>query len=310
MTSASTERLDGKIFAQEGEKGKVWKVRPFQFVSLLDMIRFLPYAFIDSVWHLEVIEEDAYKHEDSFPSKLAEIDQKAYQAVINKMREHCEMLELDSALDQIKRIDSTIELGSNYGAYRAFAEESKQLLKCITTDLDKRLFFFVPPAETKYHEQKEPFGHEVAERFPEANEEIREAGNCYATGNNTACVFHLMRAVEHGARALVKRLKIKIGSGKDELPYPVELCDWGTIYTRLDEAVKKLPSRTSVKASERRAFYRHALTQFANFKDTWRNRISHTRVNYRDRPHLVMDAMDNTRHFMTHLVEGGLKEIK
>src|SRR5205085_5356579 len=112
--------------------------------------------------------------------------------------------------------------------------ELRDLREAVERGLTKKIFMYLPASDAEYYDQEALFGQEVATKFPQANKEIKEAGNCYATGNYTASVFHLMRAVEHGARALVKRLKIRRGTGPDDLPYPVELCDWGTIYGRLE----------------------------------------------------------------------------
>jgi hypothetical protein len=228
-------------------------------------------------------------------------------AVMNEIKEFLAGFEIDTG-QCFERIEYKIHYPEK--AKPKLSSSILELRNRINDEIKERLFMFVPAKDAEYYNHFALFGQNVASKFPKANEEITDAGNCYATGNYTACVFHLMRAVEHGARALVKRLSIKTGGGKDELPFPVELCDWGVIYTRLNAAVNKLPSRTSVKASDRRAFYSHAAAQFGNFKDAWRNRISHTRIDYRDRPHLVSDVIDNTRQFMQHLANGGLNEPK
>jgi hypothetical protein len=162
-------------------------------------------------------------------------------------------------------------------------------------------FILIPGEAAKYYNNTELFGPEVAARFPKANTEITEAGNCYATGNYTACVFHLMRAVEHGARVLVKAVGIK----RADLRHPIELSDWGALFNALNDALSKLRSRKSVGKSETHAFYSHAVAQFGNFKDAWRNKVSHTRVVYKEPQ--AMDVMINVRQFMQH-ISARLKE--
>lgn len=187
-----------------------------------------------------------------------------------------------------------------------------ELRNRINDEIKERLFMYIPTAEAKYYEQYALFGQDVALKFPEANKEITEAGNCYATGNYTACVFHLMRAAEHGARALVRALKIKVGKGKDELPFPVELCEWGQVVRVLNEVIYQLPhKRSSISASKRAGFFSEAVAHFAPLKDAWRNPLSHARFapgEYDE--YKAMSVMVNTRHFMKHLVSGGLKEPK
>jgi hypothetical protein len=56
---------------------------------------------------------------------------------------------------------------------------------------------------------KEPlFGQLVADRFPDAADDISEAGKCLALQRGTAAVMHLMRVVEVGLKALAKFLRI------------------------------------------------------------------------------------------------------
>src|ERR1051325_4437987 len=162
--------------------------------------------------------------------------------------------------------------------------------------LEQRKFIYMPSAEAEYYDQAELFGPEVCDKFPKANKEITAAGNCYAIGNYTACVFHLMRAVEYSGRRLVIALKVQGKLGK-----PLALCDWGDLMRALDEGVQSL-STGSRKNTHKKAtfeFYNHAVAQFRNFKDAWRNNVSHTRTTFM--PGVTKDIMDNTRQFMQHL---------
>lgn len=168
---------------------------------------------------------------------------------------------------------------------------------CIFRELSSRKFLFIPSTEAEYYDHAELFGTEVSERFPTANKEITSAGNCYATGNYTACVFHLMRAVEIGARCMVAALKVQSHLNG----VPVELCEWGTLAAALQKGVDALSvgSRTDKRKKEKHEFYSHALASFRNFKDAWRNNVSHTRTRYQQGG--TKDIMDNTRQFMQHL---------
>jgi hypothetical protein len=174
--------------------------------------------------------------------------------------------------------------------------EVRELKKDISNDLSDQLFLHIPKDKAGYHLQFELFGPDVKIKFPGANEEITAAGNCYATGNNTACVFHLMRAVEHGARVMVKGLRVT-----KKLVRRVELCDWGDLIIALEAGLKTVAvgRRRSLKVSEKSEFYNHAVGQFRNFKDAWRNNVSHTRKVYDASE--TKDIFDNTRQFIHHL---------
>jgi len=80
-----------------------------------------------------------------------------------------------------------------------------------------------------------------------------------------------------------------------------ELCDWGTLAAALQAGVDSLSAgtRTSLQRKRKFEFYNHSLASFRNFKDAWRNHVSHTREFYKAEQ--AKEVMDYTRQFMTHL---------
>ena len=222
----------------------------------------------------------------------------ATRKLVARIEREAERLKLSRVLDRLDKFNTDDELlhplAGEVFTLQHLHFQLGELHEDIQRVLAENKFMMISASEATYYNNPVLFGSDVAERFPKANKEITEAGNCYATGNNTACVFHLMRAVELGARALVRQLKVS-----KNLPRPAELCDWGTIVRELEKATNNLPKRTSVKVSETSAFYSHAVAQFRNFKDAWRNQVSHTRTTYDE--HQAMSVMSNTQQFMQHL---------
>lgn len=295
MTDTFTGLSNSKILAQDGEKGKVWDARPFQLVSLLDMLEFGLDQFAAILIRLLTILMDLEKRHET----NTQLSQDQREGVIAFMYEVCSFLaiyEIDVEGDTTRAIN---KLKDSEGRIKNLLYPYILALRNhITDELSKRKFMFIPTAEADYYEHYGLFGPEVAVKFPKANKEITAAGNCYATGNYTACVFHLMRTVEYGARKMVIALNVQ-----GQLGRPVELCDWGTLEKALDAGVKALSggSRTKMHKKTTFEFYSHAVAQFRNFKDAWRNNVSHTRKVYQ--PGQTKDIMDNTRQFMQHLAE-------
>jgi hypothetical protein len=60
-------------------------------------------------------------------------------------------------------------------------------------------------------------------------------------------------------------------------------------------------SRGDADKKAKLEYYSHAVGVFRNFKDAWRNKVSHVRHVYQ--PEETKDAMDNTRQFLQHLAE-------
>lgn len=172
----------------------------------------------------------------------------------------------------------------------------------ILQELSERVYLYLPSSEC--YERKELFGSDVALRFPQANTEITFAGNCFATGNYTACVFHLTRVVEIAARVLVSAL----GVGNEVKNFklvivPAKLATWDQLASALQKGVDRKQANISTNSIRRETyeFYNHAVSQFRNFKDAWRNKTSHKRVTYGEGQ--AKDIMDNVRQFMLHVSE-------
>jgi hypothetical protein len=47
-----------------------------------------------------------------------------------------------------------------------------------------------------YYTGKNLFGDDVDSKFPSTKEDIENAGKCIGVGQDTAAVFHIMRAME------------------------------------------------------------------------------------------------------------------
>lgn len=176
-----------------------------------------------------------------------------------------------------------------------------ELTEMIARILGENKFVIIPSADAWFFDNYLIFGEEVARSFPNANKEIIAAGTSYAVGCYSACVFHLMRAVELGARSMINALKLQRYLTRNGRRIPVELCDWGTLIVALDEGVARLSQgiRTSKRKKDNFEFYNHALGSFRNFKDAWRNNVSHMRKSYEQNE--ARDVLENTRQFMQHL---------
>jgi len=257
------------------------------------MIKFGLFNFLHATWTLEVAQEQADKTKDREFSKIAETDLPFYREALDLMKAECERFELQSSLDQLERIADTLKFGSMYGAYTAFFAQTQQVWECLKTDLDRRIFMFMPTAQSKYYEREELFGTDVKDKFPKATEEIKAAGNCYATGNFTACVFHLMRVLEIALHALAVDLGVTF-------PATIELENWQNIIEKIESEIRakeKLPKGTT--KSEELQYYSEAAKEFRYFKDAWRNHVSHSRVDYEI--HDATKILEHVREFMKHL---------
>jgi hypothetical protein len=173
-----------------------------------------------------------------------------------------------------------------------FARDMKVLAERLEDELQARVFLAIPPLKLQYFRKAELFGELVAEKFTGATLDIEEAGNCYVLERLTACVFHLMRVVEHGLLALAKDLKI---TPTNE--------NWGRILDAIEAkiaAIEKLPLKDYPTKGEDLQFYSEAAKEFRYFKNAWRNYVMHQNYLILEDSE-VLKVMDHVRDFMQHI---------
>ncbi|MBI4188602.1 MAG: hypothetical protein HY529_05295 [Chloroflexi bacterium] len=163
-----------------------------------------------------------------------------------------------------------------------------ELSNNIIMELTASCFLRIPENRHAYYVQTTPpFGTEVADAFPLANNDISSAGRCLALDEWTACVFHLMRVLEIGLRDLAKRVGLDNSA--------MELENWKTVIDQIEKRIRELDQAPkSITKSEVLQFYSEAATCFRSFKDAWRNHVSHSRANYSERDAItVYNSVDS-----------------
>jgi hypothetical protein len=123
------------------------------------------------------------------------------------------------------------------------------LNQIVVDELDEQLFLFVPVERSKYWSDSPLFDEKVQKRLPKSVDDMVEAGKCLAVGRYTACVFHLMRVVEIGAKNLAKKNLRLVLTHKATL---------GTLIRELGAGVAKMPSGTPAETERKEAFSKTA----------------------------------------------------
>lgn len=119
------------------------------------------------------------------------------------------------------------------------------------------------------------FGERVRAAFAEARDDIQDAGNCLAVGLETAGVFHMMRAVEHGMRALANGVGVKV----DKLPLQYQ--EWHPVIAQIEKASEEIERwGKGVELTHAREYFHRLVADLYSFKDDVRNVTMHTRKTY------------------------------
>lgn len=186
------------------------------------------------------------------------------------------------AAEALKKLKSATT-GSYKNLNVEFSHRLARLSSVLHSEIESRTFFYVPPDRALYYDDQELLGKGVIEKFPVIQFDVVEAGNCYAVGRGTACVFHLMRIMEVG----VQRLGTKLGVCL------VDQKNWQNILDEINKAIKTLPkASTTVEMCQ-------ASANLYSVKLAWRNEVMHPNDTY------TLEEAENllrqVKLFMSHL---------
>jgi hypothetical protein len=147
----------------------------------------------------------------------------------------------------------------------------------LLVELDSAWFLIIPADRRFPYEQPSPiFGQDVHSAFPDARRDIAASGRCYALDEWTACVIHLMRALEHGLRWLADQ----VGLGQEAVSNE----NWKNVIDQIEKKIRELEALPKSDDKRKRTqFFSEAAIQFRWFKDAWRNYAMHSHEHYDER---------------------------
>jgi hypothetical protein len=156
--------------------------------------------------------------------------------------------------------------------------------------------FTLSPQETPFMSSAEDLldspGFSVA--FPSGSFEIEEAAKCVALGRYTASVFHGMRMLEIGIRALAKRLGIPDPTKPSEK-------NWAKILSAIKNQIDQLWPSTARLANSEGAAFEGLYAHLDAVRNPWRNATMHVETIYA--PHEALHIIRCAAFFMTELAK-------
>lgn len=277
MTSVLSSRVSKRLSVKKIGANKPidtpkqpWVSSPYSLVTWWDMEKFSAEAFYEIGKFLgkmaEVFDNGPILADDP----LSEVNRKDWlQEEIGWIVEQCEELDLHvsakCAEDFLTRIgleDTTI------GNVRNLCE---QLGNTIRFEMQTVHFFHLPSRQAAFYRQDDLFGADVSAKFPDVQYDIIEAGNCYAFGRSTACVFHLMRVMERGVQTLGGMVNIQFAETKD----------WGDILRLFKLEIEKQTIDRPLHGKDHEVVQWNQLHAYlTTVKNGWRNRVMHPHDKY------------------------------
>lgn len=155
----------------------------------------------------------------------------------------------------------------------------------IADELDDRIFLRILSEKAKFYDNaKHEFGKTIIAGFPSIEFDAEEAGKCFATGRDTACVFHVMRIIEAGLKVVATELNIDILMNRS----------WDSMLRKMEGAIEEQHKR-----DDWTGFYTEVRAKGYAVKDAWRNPTMHIEKKYTSEE--AEDIFRAVRGFMRHL---------
>ena len=228
------------------------------------MFRFNAAAYVELTARLQSLEDQAATFSADTKKKLAPVDLAASDGLFESMIGWLQILALELSLKFLRQLIGQIRAGNaTYGDVERLLGE---LRRRIVDELDSRQCFYMGNDKAKLYGVKNAFGEAVATAFASATLDIEEAGDCLAFERYTASVFHLMRVMEHGLRALAIYLNV-----------PFDFKTWDPIIKKMRAEVENYAT-SSFKGNL--DFMRQALERLTSVQLALRNEVMHSRSFY------------------------------
>jgi hypothetical protein len=235
-----------------------WEAHPYKLLSWWDMEKFSAAAFQQIVMGLALFTGQIEKMPpETHAGDLAV----TYLPLVKSIRTECEKIGLRTSMvcaDEFTALAEGMTVKALTSALREFENT-------IRREMASCFFFHMPSKQAEYYQKNMLFGARVDVRIPATQFDITEAGNCYAMGRGTACVFHLMRVMEIGVQKLGELLGVPLAEEKN----------WQVILDLVNKAVKSLPPN-----APRTVALGQVAAHLFNVKIGWRNPVMHPRETY------------------------------
>ncbi len=254
--------------------------------SVLDVFRFYPSSLITCILWYDIAVHNLAIGKMSASEFFAEA-----QSNLEGIRDAAHASGMD---DIASRADSII---SRWIVKSDAIEDSKllsvktlvsELMGAIQNRLGDDLFFRIAQSQRPFYDKLliTPAGEAA---FPSSVRDMREAGRCFALDQFTACVLHLMRALEFPLVAMTKALNFTSSSP-----------NWEQVINECEREIAKInPNTHGINWREDQQFYSEAALHFRFLKNAWRNHAVHGHDTYDNRE--AREIMTHVRSFIDQL---------
>jgi hypothetical protein len=257
-----------------------------RLVTLLDMLKFNASHYLRITTIAGLLSREIAGEEDS--ALIDSETMRFFETEISAARANAESIGLTSVMDQADRIITQLSTGATFGKVRPLFND---LELRIYDGLRRETLFHLSSREAAFYDQKHAFGEDVSTAFPSAVIDIEEAGSCLALGRSTACVLHLMRAMEIVVHAVAQSIGVNY-----------EFRGWDPVIKKMRSELEKSYPQMTPAFENKKEFYSNVLDRLLATKDAIRNPTMHGRIHYD--AERAEDVYRATRGFIQAVAKG------
>ncbi|MGO9569136.1 MAG: hypothetical protein ACLP5H_16500 [Desulfomonilaceae bacterium] len=259
--------------------------RPFQLVSLWDMLEIYAEPFVSAVtylldFHLRY-QLSSCVDPQAVPGPLEVSKEVAFKALrtatLSRLEGlHKDLLSMECCVtaNLVEQIIERIGIPDDR-LMNSIMGQIGQINPTLIHELKSKKLYTIPAREAQYYKKDGTLlGEGVLTQFVGLDglrEDAEEAGNCFAVGRYTACVFHLMRIME----SLVQEFATKLNATKkDGSPLDLQKEKWYQIELAISRAIKVMDE------GDLQDKYSATLDSLSRVRARWRNDTMHPKQTY------------------------------
>ncbi len=201
---------------------------------------------------------------------------KALLKDVDELKDNLNILGLRMVLKSAERLEKAISDQEGF-AWETVGKLCDEIDNRLSDELSLTKLFVLNIKEQEYFSPHQPlFGSDVAVKFQtELAFEVDEAAKCLALARPTASVFHLMRSMEIGIRAVARCLGIA------DPVRPAER-NWGAILKALKDGIDAKWPIPATRMAGDGALFEEFYASLEAVRNPWRNATMHVEKKYTD----------------------------
>jgi hypothetical protein len=241
-------------------------------VSLLDMLEFAAADFVELSHKLGLILGEVNKPTASSGEipldKLGDVLTHCCRLGLNVTREHvvCFMEEMarTSPPGSVHITGEEIRIKNPQANYLRAVYYAEVIYSTMRAELESRQFRALPAEKLVYCDIAWLTDSPMFQKFPDTVDEFQSAGRCFAYGENTACIFHLMRVTDFYLKKVA-----------DSLGVTYSAHTWHEIGNTIQKAMEQKYATKTNDWKRQEPFYAEILTDIQAISRGHRNPALH-----------------------------------